>query len=176
MLTSIGMSNTTQEFSAFVRLANDDGEKSPKVVIVDGAQGGQTANVWANPGARNPWEVLDWRLQQAGVTARQVQAAWVKQAVAAPEYLGDFPKHAEALKGHMLGLLKQLKRRFPNVRLVYLSSRIYAGYATTRLNPEPYAYEERLKDRQPLPFAGPAAYNSRDSQVSQERPATTWQA
>ena len=141
VLISVGMSNTTQEFSTFVRLANDDAEKSPKVVIVDGAQGGQTANVWANPGAHNPWEVLDQRLQQAGVTAQQVQVAWVKQALPGPENLGDFPKHAEVLKGHMVGLLKQLKQRFPNVRIVYLSSRIYAGYATTHLNPEPYAYE-----------------------------------
>ena len=41
----------------------------------------------------------------------------------------------------MVGLLDQLKKRYPNVRLVYLSSRIYGGYATTHLNPEPYAYE-----------------------------------
>ena len=67
--------------------------------------------------------------------------AWIKQAIPAPEYLGDFPKHAEVLKGHMVGLLNQLKQRFPNVRIAYLSSRIYAGYATTHLNPEPYAYE-----------------------------------
>ena len=141
VLISIGMSNTTQEFSQFIPLANADPEKSPKVVIVDGAQGGQTANVWANPGARDPWKVLDERLQRAGVTSPQVQVAWVKQALPGPERLGDFPKHAEELKGHMVGLLKQLKQRFPNVRIVYLSSRIYGGYATTPLNPEPYAYE-----------------------------------
>ena len=100
-----------------------------------------TANVWANPGSRNPWAVLDQRLQQAGIAPRQVQVAWIKQAIPAPEYLGDFPKHADVLKGHMDGLLEQLRRRFPNVRIAYLSSRIYAGYATTHLNPEPYAYE-----------------------------------
>ena len=27
------------------------------------------------------------------------------------------------------------------MKIVYLSSRIYGGYATTSLNPEPYAYE-----------------------------------
>jgi len=37
--------------------------------------------------------------------------------------------------------VKQLHKRFPNLRLVYLSSRIYAGYATGPLNPEPYAFE-----------------------------------
>jgi hypothetical protein len=141
VLISVGMSNTTQEFSQFIPHANADPEKSPKVAIVDGAQGGQTANVWANPSARDPWIVLDDRLRQAGVTAPQVQVAWVKQAMPGPEYLGDFPKHAEVLKGHMVGLLDQLRQRFPNVRIVYLSSRIYGGYATTHLNPEPYAYE-----------------------------------
>jgi len=141
VLISVGMSNTTQEFSAFGRLANDDSEKSPKVVIVDGAQGGMTADIWANPGVRNPWEVLDQRLRQGGVTAEQVQVAWVKQALPGPERLGDFPRHAEVLKGHMVGLLNNLKEKFPNVRIAYLSSRIYAGYATTHLNPEPYAYE-----------------------------------
>ena len=138
---SIGMSNTTQEFSAFVRLANASPAKSPKVVIVDGAQGGMTAAAWANPGARNPWEVLDQRLKQAGITAQQVQAAWIKQANAGPASSGEFPKHAEALKGHVVGLLHKLKEKFPNLRIACLSSRIYGGYARTPLNPEPYAYE-----------------------------------
>jgi hypothetical protein len=44
VLISVGMSNTTQEFSQFITLANVDPEKSPKVVIVDGAQGGQTSH------------------------------------------------------------------------------------------------------------------------------------
>ena len=34
-----------------------------------------------------------------------------------------------------------MKQRYPNLRLTYLSSRIYGGYAGGMLNPEPYAYE-----------------------------------
>ena len=91
--------------------------------------------------------MLDQRLEKAGVAHQQVQAAWVKQALAQPAGLGDFPKHAEALKRHMVGLLNKLREKFPNLRIAYLSSRIYAGYATTALNPEPYAYESAFAVR-----------------------------
>ena len=34
-----------------------------------------------------------------------------------------------------------MQERFPNVKIAYVSSRTYGGYATSPLNPEPYAYE-----------------------------------
>ena len=41
----------------------------------------------------------------------------------------------------MVTILRKARERFPNLRIAYISSRIYAGYASTPLNPEPYAYE-----------------------------------
>jgi hypothetical protein len=123
VMISVGMSNTTQEFSAFVRLANADPAKSPTLVIVDGAQGGMDARAWAasgrpaRPDSRNPWEVLDDRLKQAVVAAEQVQVAWVKQARIAPGNIGEFPKHAEEMQGHMVTILNMLKDQFPNLRI-----------------------------------------------------------
>ena len=47
-LLSVGMSNTTQEYSRFKQIADADPAKSRQVVIVDGAQGGETAMRWAD--------------------------------------------------------------------------------------------------------------------------------
>ncbi|MDH7599985.1 MAG: hypothetical protein QHH07_10195 [Sedimentisphaerales bacterium] len=149
-LISLGMSNTTQEFTTFKKIADLDPDKSPSVVIVDCAQGGQDAYAWAHPepnADRTPWLVMDRRLEQAGLSAAQVQVVWIKQALKNPAALGPFPKHAQVLRDDLVVILQVLKARFPNLRIAYLSSRIYAGYATTALNPEPYAYESAFAIR-----------------------------
>jgi len=138
VLLSIGMSNTSQEFSEFVRQARLDRDLNPRVVIVNGAQGGQTAQRIANPNATF-WTNIDARLKQDGVTRAQVQAVWFKEADAGPR--DPFPKHAQTLQSEFIAIMNILRTLYPNARLCYLSSRIYAGYATSTLNPEPYAYE-----------------------------------
>jgi lysophospholipase L1-like esterase len=138
VFVSIGMSNTTQEFAMFKPLADADPAKNPHLAVVDGAQGGVTASEWASPGCPC-WSMVDQRLAAAGLTPRQVAAAWIKLANARPTE--PYPVHAQILRDHIVSTVQNLKTRYPNVRLAYLSSRIYAGYATTTLNPEPYAYE-----------------------------------
>lgn len=138
VLLSIGMSNATQEFSAFKLLADTFRNKNPKLLIVDGAQGGQTASVIKNPNA-NFWTVVNQRLFQQKVSGKQVQAVWLKEANANPT--AAFPKHADDLKNDIKLIVQILKQKYPNLKLLYLSSRIYGGYANTALNPEPYAYE-----------------------------------
>ena len=138
VLLSIGMSNTTQEFSAFKRIADADSRKNPALTIVDGAQGGQDAEIVKDP--RAPfWTVVDQRLSLAGATAAQVQAVWIKEAIAREN--NPFPADAKRLKSDLAAIVATLRDRFSNLKLVYLSSRTYAGYASTTLNPEPFAYD-----------------------------------
>ncbi len=138
VLMSVGMSNTTNEFSRFVPMANGDPRKNPSVVVVDGAQGGQTAQIWSAPDAR-AWSVAGERLQSAGVTAVQVQVLWIKQANAGPSVGRE--AEIKRLQDDMEKVVRNAKQKYPNLRVAFLSSRIYAGYAQTKLNPEPYAYE-----------------------------------
>jgi hypothetical protein len=65
--------------------------------------------------------------------------AWIKLANAGPTQA--FPEDARILQRDMTTVIQLLKQQFPNLRIAYLSNRIYAGYALGRLNPEPYAYQ-----------------------------------
>ena len=154
VLLSIGMSNTTQEFAAFQRLANADSRKRREVVLVNGSQGGRDARSWANDATgddeRGTWAEVARRLELAEVTPAQVQVVWIKHALAGPARYGEFPRHAEALADDLQTIVREARKRFPNLRAAFLSSRIYGGYADAdaRLNPEPYAYESAFAVRQ----------------------------
>ena len=135
---SISMSNATMEYSTFKRLADPSPLKSPRVTIVDCAQGGQAMAEWVPEDGR-PWEVALQRLEAAGVTPAQVQTAWIKLANKAPS--GSFQEHLQKLEADTVKVLQNARNRFPNLRIAYLGSRIWAGNAKGGLNPEPYAYE-----------------------------------
>ncbi len=137
-LVSISMSNATQEYSMFKQIADKDEMKSPLVAIVDCAQGGQAMAQWVDPKAR-AWVEADRRLAAAKVSPNQVQVVWVKLANIRPT--GELADHGKKLQKDTLAVLHNAKARFPNLRIAYLGSRIYAGYAASPLNPEPYAYE-----------------------------------
>ncbi|MFQ5504443.1 MAG: hypothetical protein ACE5F1_06545 [Planctomycetota bacterium] len=138
VLISIGMSNTTQEFSTWLHMSDRDPKRRGTVRVVDCAQGGQDARKIQDPNALY-WTVCMQRIAAAGLSAQQVQVAWVKQAIARPAK--GFPASSVELQTFLVKICQNLKAKFPKIRIAYLSSRIYAGYATTQLNPEPYSYE-----------------------------------
>jgi hypothetical protein len=143
VLISVGMSNTTNVFSTFKGIADADGDKHAKVLIVDCAQGGMSAGRIVDPNdggsGEKYWSETDRRLRAAGATPAQVQVAWIKQADPGPDQ--GFPEYAKTLQTRLARIVQVLHTRYPNIKIVYLSSRTYAGYARTKLNPEPYAYE-----------------------------------
>jgi hypothetical protein len=137
-LVSISMSNATQEYSRFKQLADEDADVAPHVEVVDCAQGGQTMARWADAKALC-WDEAERRLARAEVSREQVQVVWVKLANAGPS--GDLQSHGKQLEQDTQVVLANLVSFFPNLKIAYLGSRVYGGYADGRLNPEPYAYE-----------------------------------
>jgi hypothetical protein len=127
------------------KAAADTGVNKATLEIVNGAQGGKTASAWDAPTDPDYDRVRTTKLQPRGLSEAQVAVVWVKVANAQPtRALPDPQADAYALVGHIGNIARALRVRYPNLALVLLSSRIYAGYATTALNPEPYAYESGL--------------------------------
>jgi hypothetical protein len=138
VLISIGMSNATQEFQAFVPKAMAAPDRRPELSVIDCAVGGQSADRIRDATAAY-WDSVATRLRGHGSSPAQAQIAWLKEADASPT--GGFPAATDTLRENLAAVVRVLKLRCPNLKLVFLTSRIYAGYATTALNPEPYAYE-----------------------------------
>lgn len=157
VMLSVGMSNTTQEFCgggptncqsfSFVGQAlADPAVNHAQLVIVDGAQGGQAIPSWLTTSAPTYTTVRDTRLAALGVTEAQVQVVWIKQAIPGPTVsLPSANSDAYAIVSGLGTIVRTLRARYPNLQLVFLSSRIYAGYAQPgTLNPEPFAFESGL--------------------------------
>jgi len=116
-------------------------------------------------GVENEYDrVLNTVLTPLGLTEQQVQVIWLKEADSTPGGGGcgtngdsacrslcdttiagcsNTVTGTEAVRyeSEVGEILRAAKTRWPNLKLAFISTRIYAGYATTDLNPEPYAYE-----------------------------------
>jgi hypothetical protein len=113
--------------------------------VVDGAQPGEDSASWAGriPGY-DPWHHVDTRLSQAGLSGAQVQVVWIKQALIKSGVglaTGSQGADAYVILTDLGNIVRKAKARYPNLKVAFVSSRIYGGYITDKISREPYAYE-----------------------------------
>jgi hypothetical protein len=164
---SIGQSNPSAEFVNFVTAARRNPKVSTAIAFANGAAAGATSCQWAaaygsppcSPNTANQYDrVRDKVLASAGLTEAQVQVVWIETANRQPAATGhpalcdpttagcNNTVQTEALRAEQeLGqTLQAVKLRYPNIREAFLSSRIFGGYSTGPVSPEPYAFEYGL--------------------------------
>jgi hypothetical protein len=151
VLLGIGFSNTVQAFSGFMEVAAEDRTINPRLLLVNGAVGGMAAFMIQDPDdgktGTKYWSIVDDRLKAAGATRAQVQVVWIKETDPVQQQAGGFPKYIENLQAELTNIVGILPKRFPQVKLAYLSSRTYGGWAKPRAdgggpgNSEPFSYE-----------------------------------
>lgn len=134
---SVGMSNTKFEFDGFISLVNADSSINSNLFLLNGAQGSQVSNRWADPNGKG-WDRLEILLQDAGLSPLQVQVAWVNLTQFG---YGDFPEKAQSLQADLEAVDRNLKSKFPNIKIAYYSSRTRAYLYWDGLSPEPTAFE-----------------------------------
>ena len=141
VLLSLGESTALDEFSEFLPLAIADPAKNSALVFVNGAQGGATPNLLSSTSSPYWNTILNNYLPDQGVTAEQVVAVWIEDTNGIAK--GSFPGDMTQMQGNYETEMNNVHTFFPNAKLVYFSSRIYAGYSdgVAKIDPEPYAYE-----------------------------------
>lgn len=169
---SIGMSNTAIEFEAFNRLAKQNAQFNQQVILFNGALSGLTSEKWIDPQAIG-WQQLEGKISKYSFSPLQVQAAWVKLTQTGG---GEFPQKAQALQADLEVIVQHLKQKFPNLKLVFLSSRTRSYTYWRGLSPEPLAYEtgfavKWLIEKQ---IAGDAALNYDPQKGEVKAPFLSW--
>ena len=142
VLLAIGESTAQNEFNRFLPIANADPAKNASLVLVNGAQGGATPNQLVASSSYYWSTIVNNYLPQNGVTAQQVVAIWMEDTDGIAS--GTFPTDITTMQAEYETLMQDMLTTFPNLKLVYFSSRVYAGYSNgvgKPSNPEPYAYE-----------------------------------
>lgn len=137
-LIAIGVSNTKIEFDRFIEVVESSPDVNTNLVLVNGAQGARALDDWATDAAANPWENLRKDVAGEGLSALQVQVAWIKlpDKSRGTVDLSDTDLELE----QMTKVLQIAKAEYPNLVLAFLSSRIYGGYGGAS-DSEPKAYQ-----------------------------------
>jgi len=112
-----------------------------QVKLVNGAYKGKSLPYWSGKFNENYDRVHDL-LSENGLSEKQVQSIWFAPVNKYPQL--SLPNSEADYYNIIVQLgatLRLMKQRYSSLKQVLLSSRVYAGYGTSALNPEPYAYE-----------------------------------
>jgi hypothetical protein len=140
-LLAIGVSVTRTIMDQFQPMETADPVLNSKLKIVNGAINAVTAPDWADPNSGAWQTVLNFYLPYQGLTAQQVVAAYVHMPHPGKGPGDIFPADQEDQETDLISILQNLHTYFPNLKLAYLSSPYYGGYAAQGrgyVEPNPY--------------------------------------
>lgn len=141
VLLSIGVSISHTMWSWFEITEKVDPLINPHLVIVDGTIDGTDSPNYANFKDGSWQTILNFFLPYQNVTAKQVVAVWMMDPRSQPS--GTFPSDMALQESDVISALQNMQIYFPNLKIAYLESMHYGGYAVNNpeILPEPYAYE-----------------------------------
>lgn len=138
------------------RAVSDPSVNHGAMVIVNGAIPGGEFDLWSDPGTANYNRIRDTRLAPLGLSEKQVQVIWMSIQDSAEAFpISATPADAAPRLRRMGATIRALKRRYPNLQLLFIASRAYRGYSP---GGEPAAYESAFVVKWTI-----------ESQIAQER-------
>lgn len=152
LFLSVGMSTTAMIWSTFINKAGHDAAVDrTSLVVFQGARAGQTSGFWYGRYADKQYRRVNTKLAERGFSPAQVQAVCMcpivrhpaKPLPAASATLPDPEANAHVFARDLGEIARELRRRYPNLKVAFVTSYIYGGYAEegNQAVVEPLAYE-----------------------------------
>jgi len=126
IFAAVGASNPATEFNKLIGYCDTFKQINPKVHLFNTCIGG-TGIQKMNDVTDNYWIQADKKLKDSGYSSKQVQVVWVEQE---NTQNGDtsFPSAVNGLMADYQKLLVVINQKFPNVKIIYINQRAFAGY------------------------------------------------
>ncbi|MBC8172942.1 MAG: SGNH/GDSL hydrolase family protein [Chitinophagales bacterium] len=126
----------------YVRNMHEIINTDSQLKIIIGAQGGRDINAMTSEKS-DYWIKVDSALRENDMSAEQVQIIWLSSSDVQAHAL-PFPAQSNMQAEKYRMMLQNIKRYYPNIKIVFLSDRTYAGYIGNDAGPqelkEPTAY------------------------------------
>lgn len=163
-LITLGPSNAEQLSMSLRSQLVADVEVSKKVRLVEACQFGKTLDLTVDPNDSYWTSNVPTALAHNGITAAQVQVAWIMGAIRFPDDWPPFPYHVDEMTNLWIEMLQLTKSKFPNLKIAYLSPLQYIGYSAQpdTILGEPFAFEQGFSARNVITrqIAGDAELNA----------------
>ncbi len=138
---SHGMSFCEMYFETFNAQAQNDQQKSPYVVPINGASGGLEYSTRSLGLGGYPLDAFLNRITEKikDITPEQIQVAWLQPThFPYPPELTEPMLYAENLQSYLTEGILNLDSIFPNLKIIYLSDRPYQGFGEQYIVPLGY--------------------------------------
>lgn len=173
VFVAFGASTAGNTFNTFKATVNGTPDiYNPCLKFVNLCLGGKGLESMIPPHNTYLWAYIsDSLMVDADITAEQVQIGWIKTA-SKDDSIPEFPMQADSLYAKYIPTIQRMKENFPNLKILYMSSHAYGGYAgelsdNADLAGEPAAYyggfavkwviEDQIEGSPELVYGGPAA-------------------
>lgn len=173
VFVAFGASTAGNTFNTFKSTVNSTPDiYNPCLKFVNLCLGGKGLESMIPPHNNLLWAyIADTLMVESDITASQVQVAWIKTA-SKDDSIPEFPMQADSLYDKFIPTIQRMKENFPNLKILYMSSHAYGGYAgefsdNADLAGEPAAYyggfavkwviEDQIEGSPELKFSGPSA-------------------
>lgn len=146
VFVAFGASTAGNTFNTFKATVNSTPDiYNPCLKFVNLCMGGKGLETMIPPQHDWYWaQIADTLMEDFEVTAEQVQIGWIKTA-SKDDSIPEFPMQADSIYDKYIPSIQRIKENFPNIRILYISSHAYGGYAgelsdNADLAGEPAAY------------------------------------